>query len=218
MDNIYINPYKTASPAPLRWAGNFISYVFHPLFIPVYVTAFLLFIHPYAFAGINHSEKVIRLLSVGFSLTILPAFSVFLMKQLGFISSIKLRTQKERIIPYSAALIFYFWIWYVFKNQTDVPPYFVKFLLGSFLAVCVAWMCNIKWMISMHGTAMGGVVMFFLLQVLYNNDDTGLYLAIAILSAGLVATARMIVSDHSKHEVYMGLIGGMLAQLIAWYV
>lgn len=218
MENIYINPYKSTTPAPLKWVGQLISYVFHPLFIPLYVAAFLLFCHPYAFAGISHYEKVMKLVSVGFSLTFLPAFSVFIMKQLGFISSIQLKTQRERIIPYAAVLVFYFWIWYVFKNQVNVPDYFVKFLLGSFLAVCVAWMCNIKWMISMHTTAMGAVLTFFLLQVLYNNDGTGLYFAVVLVITALVASARIMVSNHSTHEVYLGLIMGSLAQLVAWYV
>lgn len=218
METIYVNPFKTSTPAPLRWVASFISYIFHPLFIPLYVTGFLLFLHPHAFAGQSHYEKVMKLISIAFSVTFLPLFSVMIMKQLGFISSIKLRTQKERIIPYATVLVFYFWIWYVFKNQANVPDYFVKFLLGSFLALIVAWLCNIRWMISMHGTAMGAVVMFFLLQVIYQNDDTGLYLTIVLLIAGLVASARIIVSDHSRHEVYLGLIMGMLSQLIAWYV
>ncbi|WP_315819238.1 hypothetical protein [Paraflavitalea speifideaquila] len=99
--------------------------------------------------------------AVFFSSGFLPTFSVFLMQRLGFVQSIFLRTQRERIIPYAAAIIFYFWIWYVFRNQQKAPIFFVQFLLGSFLAVCSAWMWNIRLKVSMHGTAVGGLVMFF---------------------------------------------------------
>lgn len=205
-------------PAVIRFLAHLFSYVFHPILIPTYVTAFLLYLHPLAFAGYGERDKFFVLVAVFFSSSFLPAFSVFLMGRLGFVSSIFLRTQKERIIPYAAAIIFYFWIWYVFHNQQRTPDYFVHFLLGSFLGVCAAWMWNIKLKISMHATGMGGLVMFFLLQALNHQDETGQYLAFAFLIAGVVCTARFIVSDHTKVEIYLGLFTGMACQLIAtWF-
>jgi len=205
-------------PAPLRFLSQLVSYVFHPLFLTAYVTAFLLYIHPYAFAGMAPKQKVYTLISVFFSTGFLPAFAVLLMRALGFVQSFQLRTQKERIIPYVAAITFYFWIWYVFHNLQDIPQYYVKFLLGTFLGVCAAWMFNIRYKISMHATGVGGVMMFFLLLVLQQKEETALYLAASILIAGLVCTARFIVSDHSPRDVYSGLIVGALCQLAAVYL
>ncbi len=218
MQQSYETSYKAPATGIIKWLAWFISVVFHPLFLPVYVTFILLFVHPLAFAGTVHYEKVMKLMAVIFSVAFLPAFAVLLMKLLGFISSVTLKTQRERIIPYAAAIIFYFWIWYVFKNQPYTPDYFVKFLLGCFLGVCAAWMLNIRMKISMHGIGVGGVLMFFLLQVLFQNDDTGIFLAAALLMTGLVCTARLLISDHTKAEIYLGVLAGMLCQLIAWYV
>src|SRR5882757_9399510 len=87
-------------PAGIRFIGHFFSFVFHPLFIPSYIAAYLLFAHPYAFAGVSPMMKFFRFFSVFFVTAFLPAFSVFLLRQLRFIDSIYLRSQKDRIIPY----------------------------------------------------------------------------------------------------------------------
>jgi len=201
--------------APVRVAAHLVSYIFHPLFIPAYVTAFLLFVDPYAFAGVSVKLKFFRLLSVFFNTGFIPGFAVFLMWRLKLIQSMFLRTQKERIIPYAAAMIFYFWAWYVFHSQHENPASFLNFLLGSFLAVCAAWFLNILGKISMHAIAVGGMAMFFLLQAFSQQDVTGVYFSMAVFIAGLVCTSRLIVSDHTQREIYSGLISGALCQLIA---
>lgn len=204
-------------PLPVRVAAHVVSYIFHPLFIPLYVMAYLLFIHPLAFAGMEPRMKVLRLLAVTVSATLLPAFSVFLLWRLDFIKSIYLRTQKERIIPYAIAIIFYFWIWYVFHNLRDSPEASKEFLLGVFLAVCGAWMANIVNKVSMHGTAVGGMLAFFLLRGWADPDVTGSYISIAMVITGMVCTARLILGTHSRAEVYGGLAIGALAQWVAVY-
>jgi hypothetical protein len=208
-------PDQPKNPA-IRILAHIISYIFHPIFIPSYVTAFLVYIHPYAFAGFDAKTKFFRVMFVVFDTAFLPLFSVFLMYALKLVKSVQMRTQKERILPYAAALVFFFWAWYVSRNLTDSPESFTQFLLGTFIAVCGAWIYNIYMKISMHAIAMGGLVAFFLLQVLLRQEDTtGLYLSVAVLIAGLVCTARLIVSDHNPREIYGGLVIGALSQLIA---
>ena len=200
----------------LRGLAHLVSYLFHPLFISAYVMAFLIFFHPYAFAGFDQRTRVFRFLNIVFNTAFLPAFSVFLLWRLQFVQSMMLRTQKDRIIPYIAAMIFYFWVWHVFRNLEDIPPAAVHFLLGSFLAICGAFFFNIFYKVSMHAIAMGGALMFFLLFGFHDIYGSGLYIAVALLLTGLVCTSRLIVSAHSGFEVWTGLFIGMLTQLIAW--
>ena len=216
------NPVLTAnqpggtSPV-LRFFARLIAYIFHPLFITSYVMGFLIFFHPYAFTGFDPRTKVLRFLNIVLCNAFFPAFAVLLLKLLGFISSMHLRTEKERILPYIIAMIFYWWTWLVFKRLPDTPPLAVHFLLGAFLAVCGAWICNIYFKISMHAIAMGGAMMFFFIFSFTDNYASGLYVSVAAITAGLVATARLITGDHKPFEIYSGLIIGMLAQYIAWH-
>ncbi|HYE53344.1 MAG TPA: hypothetical protein VD996_00820, partial [Chitinophagaceae bacterium] len=95
--------------AAVRVFAGFFSYVFHPLFITTYVTAFLLYVHPYAFAGLEPKLKMFRMASVIVSTLFLPGLAVLLARQLDFVKSIYLHTQRDRIIPYIISLTFYFW-------------------------------------------------------------------------------------------------------------
>lgn len=229
MDNLSMNngnmrvevprngPIAGVQPLPLRIFGHLVSYIFHPLFMPLYVTLFLLYVEPYAFAGLDEKQKAFKLFSVFFNTTFLPGFAVFLMYQLKLVKSMFLRTQRERIIPYAVAMVFYFWAWYVSKNQLENPVIYKVFLLGTFLAVCATWMLNINSKISMHSTAAGGLVCFGLLLSFNTQDPSGLYLAAAMLIAGLICTARFLVSDHSRSEIYLGLASGIITMLVAYW-
>jgi hypothetical protein len=211
-----LSPVAENQSSLIRFFAIFFSYVFHPIFIASYVMAFLLFIHPYVYSGFDHKIKMFRIFSVILSTAFFPIFSVFLLWRLRlFTQSMNLRTAKERIIPYLLVMIFYFWMWHVFNNLND-PPVVTTFFLGSFLAICGAWFCNIYFKISMHTVAMGGVIMFATLFSLHDNYASGLYLGIAFLIAGIVCTSRFIVSDHTSFEIYSGLVIGLLAQFIAW--
>jgi len=211
----------TGRPVPPRaswwfhWPAQFISYVFHPLFIPSYVTAFLLYVYPEFFSGYDPTQRIRILLSIFINLSFFPAFVVLISKLLGFVRSIHLRTQKERIIPYAAALIFYFWAWYVLTNQPDKPEIFVQFIQGAFFGVCGAWLGNIVAKVSMHTIGVGGMATFFLLLSFQGDPGLGLYLFLAVMIAGITGTARMLVSDHTRFEIYFGYLLGILSQLIA---
>jgi hypothetical protein len=207
---------KSYFPPTLSILARFFSFVFHPLFVSAYVIGFLIFFHPYAFEGFDQKEKKAKLLIVVINTVLFPVFSVFLIWRLKFISSIHLRTAKERIIPYMISMILYFWAWWVFKNIPDIPPVAIHFLLGAFLAICGAWFANIYFKISMHAIAMGGMVMFFFLLTHSDKYPSGLYLSTAILVAGIVCTARLICSDHTPFQVWSGLFTGFLSQWIAW--
>jgi hypothetical protein len=204
-----------ASPV-LRVIAHIISYLFHPLFISAYVMAFLLFFHPYAFAGFDNRTRIFRFANIIFCNTFLPLFAVFLMWRLKLIKSPFLRTERDRIIPYIVAMTFYWWTWMVFKNLPEMPALAIHFLLGAFLAICGGWICNIFFKVSMHAIGMGGVLMFFFLFGFTDEFGSGLYIAVALTATGLVCTSRLLLRAHNGFEVWVGLFVGMLAQLIAW--
>ena len=198
----------------LRFVAQVFSYTFHPLFIPLYISAFLLFVHPSYFAGLSVTEKKMRLISIAITAIFFPAFTVFLLKQLKFIDSIFLRTQRDRIIPYIASGTFYFWMFWVTKNVL-YPSIVVSFMLGICISAFAALMVNIRSKISMHAIGMGGTIGLFILIMNSNTMLMTWPLALAILIAGLVCSSRLIVSDHSPKDIYLGLLLGAGAQFAA---
>ena len=215
-------PLKKHSPGDasfhpvIRVAARIISFVFHPLFIPVYLSWFLIYINP-LFPAIHSGDKWILLLRFVVMYTVFPLVTVFLAKGLGFVQSVYLKTQKDRIIPYVVCGIYYFWMWYVLKNQPEFSGYFVMLSLAIFLASSLGLIVNSFIKISMHTIAIGVMITFMLLLAFSTDVNYGFYIAIAFLLAGLVSTARLINSDHNPVEVYAGLVAGILAQLVAYY-
>ncbi|HSU29141.1 MAG TPA: hypothetical protein VLJ68_12220 [Chitinophagaceae bacterium] len=205
-------------PAALRLIAKIISYLFHPVLVPLYVVWFLLFVHPYLFAGFTAWDKTRVLLQSILMFFFFPVVSVLLMKALKFVETIYLNTQKDRIIPYVACGIWYFWIWYVWRNQPDYPIEAVEFAMGIFLAASLGLMLNIFMKVSMHALAMGVVCTFILGLALREGISSGIYITAALLMAGLVCTARLIVSDHTTKEVYTGLFAGVICQLIGTWL
>jgi hypothetical protein len=135
---------------------------------------------------------------------------------LGFIDSIFLRTQKERIIPYIASGVYYFWMWYVLRNQPEFPEHIVSLSFAIFLASSIGLLANIYMKISMHGLSLGVMCVYMSWLAFILDNHFGFYIAVAIFLTGLVLTARFIVSDHTQKEVYAGLFLGALSQVIAF--
>ena len=204
-----------SQPAVIRIAAKLVSYVFHPVFIPVYIIAFLLYVHPYLFAGFAKWDKTLVMIQSFIMFTFFPIVTVLLLKALKFINTINLHSQRDRIIPYVACGIWYFWIWYVWRNLPDYPREAIVFALAIFIASSIGLIANIYMKVSMHAISMGVMTAFILLLALNQPISLGIYISLALLIAGLVCTARFIVSDHTPKEVYGGLLLGILSQLIA---
>jgi len=213
-----IRPPISRYPAVIRMPAKIISYIFHPVFIPVYVAWFLINIQPYLFVSFIEWKKTTTIIQFLVMYSFFPLITTFLLKRLNFIDSVYLKTQKDRIIPYIICMIYYFWVWYVLYRQPDYPPAIVQFSLAIFIASIVGLMANIYIKISMHAISTGVMLMFIILQAFKGNDGFGIYITVALLITGLVCTSRFIVSDHTQKEVYIGLLAGIISQLFAsWF-
>ncbi|MEI9908683.1 MAG: hypothetical protein WDO71_02845 [Bacteroidota bacterium] len=202
----------------VRLVAKVISYIFHPIFIPVYILLFLLYIHPGVFAGFSGWKKSLVLVQAIAMYEFFPLVTVLLLKALKFIDSIYLVTRKDRIIPYIACNLWYFWIWYVWKNQADYPDEVITLALAIFISSVIGQLANIYMKISMHAIAMGVMAGFMMLMALTQSVSFGLYISVSLFIAGLVCSARFIVSDHSPKEVYAGLFAGIFALVISIWV
>ena len=209
-------PETPHQPAWIRLLAKVISFIFHPLFIPLYLAYFIIEIRSYEFAGIDDWGRLTRLLQVFVNCTFLPLVSVLLLRALKFIDSIFLKTQKDRIIPYIISMIFYFWNWYAFKNNHEVKD-IVSMSMAVFNASVFGFLVNISMKVSMHAIAAGVMSTFIALLAFAETVNLSLYLAVAILLSGMVCTSRLIVSDHSQKEIYFGFLVGVFSQLAAHY-
>lgn len=202
-----------ATPRPLRLTAHFFSFVFSPLLAPAYAiaaawSATILRLLP------GGTMRTLLLVVAGFT-CIFPLVAIAVMYKLGIVSDPGLNRRKERTLPfvvsaagYVATLIFFVHI--------HAPAWLTMFMAGGILALLISLAVTFRWKISIHLTAMGGVVAFILRLV---QSDLALFggegwLAAAVIATGLVGTSRLILYRHTPWQVAAGFLDGFLCVYI----
>ena len=193
-----------------------LSYVFHPIFLIGWISAYLIYINPIVFVGLNADQKGLVFLRILGTSIFMPLVTVVLLKALGFVSSIHLETQKERIIPYVACITFFFWSYYVSKKLGD-PFELRAFLLALFLTPSVALIINNYLKISMHALGFGGANALLVMMLFSGKMNDGFIINLSFLLAGLVSVARLRGEHHKPFEIYLGYFTGAVIQLFSWW-
>jgi hypothetical protein len=203
----------------LQMVAKLVSYILHPLFIPVYFFLFLAYQFPYEFTVSMAFELKLKLISTFIMTAFFPAFAVFLLWRLNFIHSIFLKTQKERIIPFFITMFFYWWMYYLGRTMKDQPQMLKVFYFGIFISTAIGVIINNFIKISLHGIAMGSAMMAVILCSFFYHTPLTEAISIITVLTGIVCTARFIVSNHTNEEVYSGVFVGIICQIIAyWFV
>lgn len=210
---VYTSP--QSFPAPMRFFAQVVSVVFHPLCTGVWMMLYITFLHPTLFIAVSERSRLLKTATFVNNNLVFPMLVVLLMRGLGFSNSILLHNRKERIVPYMASIIFFFWTWNVFNHQPDAPAVLNSMSQGIFFAACGALVLNTYFKVSMHAIGMGGLVGMMLGIALDGQAYSLLPLGIAILLSGLVSSARLMVSDHRPVDLITGFVLGLSAQMIA---
>jgi hypothetical protein len=200
----------------LNYAAQVFSYLIHPLYLPLAVTCLVLYQHP-IFVLVADAQTRFSICAMVFVNTVLiPAVFALLLWRLKFVSNLYLHTQKERIVPLVAGIVFYFWAYYVGRNLEAIPDPVKQWLLGVFLGASAALFMNIFFKISLHCIAIGGAATFMGILSYTDAHWPNHWFSWFVLAAGLVGTARLIKKAHQPAEVYAGYAVGTLCQLGAW--
>ncbi|MEI8141267.1 MAG: hypothetical protein WCG90_00225 [Chitinophagia bacterium] len=203
-------------PKIVKYLAHLLSYVFHPLFIPTYFFLYLMQVVPFEFVGITEWQLNMRLFSVAWLTAFFPALAVFLLWRLKLSDSIFLRTQKERIIPYVITMFFYWWMYYLSRNFTDQPVALKFFYLGIFVASAIGLTVNNFMKVSLHAMGIAGLMTAVILVSVFYPVNNAIWALLTVLLTALVISARLVVSDHSKKELVVGLFIGICTQVAAY--
>ncbi len=207
---------ENPQPKIVQYIAYLLSYVFHPLFIPTYFFLYLMQVLPFEFVGITDWQLKMRLFSVAWLTAFFPAFAVFLLWRLKLSDSIFLRTQKERIIPYVITMFFYWWMYYLSRNFTDQPIALKFFYLGIFVASAIGMTVNNFMKVSLHAMGIAGLTTAVILVSVFYPVNNAIWVLLAVFLVALVISARLVVSDHSKKELLVGLFIGVFTQVAAF--
>ncbi len=183
------------------------SIIFHPLLIPT--LGFLLLINSdFYFALLPWSVKKFILMTVFLSTCILPALSLLILSMSPKFD-INMEKSTDRIIPLLLSSVFYY-IGYLILERMPVFPIYNLFLIASILVQISLIVVSLKWKISAHSAAIGGLIGGVSALSFRLHENMILVLSLLILVAGLVATSRLILLKHNNSQVYAGFSLGFL--------
>lgn len=207
-----------------------ISILGHPLLVLSYVLWLMLASNPYAFGSAHWTDKraMLLLLSVFVTTFFIPGMGVAIMKPLGLIKSLQMEDKQERIGPYIITGVFYLWLFKNLLSGGPVPALFSTFVLGATIGLFFAFFVNIFSKISAHATGMGGMILMAGLMCLqWGGSGVSIgplhlsfmaLLALVVLFAGLVGTARLSLRAHNMRELLQGYAAGALGVLLATFL
>jgi len=188
-----------------------ISYIFHPLFMPLLGVLFYFSNSP---RYIPDEIKQAKLISLTILTIILPIAIYYLLKTLGKVKSVNLETTKERIIPLILnCIIVYEILRHIIKPTSYIELYF--FFIGILISTMSCLILALfKFKASIHMIATSGLFMFFTALSIHFNININTTLAIMVVVIGFVATSRLHLKAHTYIELIIGCFIGVLPQLL----
>lgn len=198
--------------AEMRFA-KIISYIFHPLLMPTYGFVLFFATKNYISTFVPLKIKLIIIAITFFFTFILPAINAFVLLKLGRINSLEMETQRERLIPYGSAVLYYIALLYLFYN-TNFLDFFKMVILGAACCIVLTLLINTKWKISAHTVGIGGVAGVVFGVIYRLQIELEFVFLVVILIAGLIGYARLRLNAHTPTQVYTGFLLGFAVQLI----
>ncbi|KJD31791.1 membrane protein [Tamlana nanhaiensis] len=188
-----------------------ISYIFHPIFMPI---AGVIFYFTKSPRFIDYDVIKGKLMALFILTVLLPILLYFLLKTLNKVNSIKLESARERIYPLILnGVITLMVLKRIISPSQDIELYF--FFLGILISTMACLILAIfKFKASIHMMAIAGLSMFFIALSIHFSININLTLALMFLLIGAIATSRIHVKAHSYIELLIGVFIGVIPQLI----
>jgi membrane-associated phospholipid phosphatase len=190
------------------------SYLFHPIFIPVFGALFYLFWNDSYFAL---GQKYLILLQIIIITVLIPIAFFYLLKTLGKVDSVMVSDLTQRKIPLLIQIILIFIL--LKKSITiDRIPELFFFLLGGLISTLLTLSFLLgKLKISIHMIGISALTVFAVGLSIHSQANFLNIIAFLILMNGLIAASRLYMKAHTMTEIVLGFLAGTIPQLALWY-
>ena len=193
--------------------ARIMSAVFHPLLIPT-IGFVLLFNSGFYFSILPWSVVKFILLTVFLSTCVLPAISILILS-LNPRFDIRMEKNTDRIMPLILSSGFYY-VGYMILQRLPVYPIYKFFLIASILIQITLLFVTIRWKISAHAAAIGGLLGGFLMLSFRLQENPEWILSSLVLATGIVGSARLILGKHTVSQVSAGFLLGFTIMVMAF--
>ncbi|MDD4149844.1 MAG: hypothetical protein PHE33_07430 [Bacteroidales bacterium] len=200
----------------LNTIARITGYVFHPLLMTS-IAVIVLFNSGHYLSVVNADLRNV-IYSIFFILTFaLPALFIPVLYYFRIISNLETEVGKEKIIPMLTVAIIYALAFY-FMQRVNMPPILLGIILSSIVVVVVSTFIKLFWNISIHLSALGGLLGFVIFIGINNNLNLLLVGLLIIISGGVVASSQLLLQKHNSMQVYGGFLFGFICVYLSMII
>lgn len=190
------------------------SYLFHPIFIPLLGTFFYVVLDDNYFTLPQYLVLFIQIIIISI---LLPLAFFYLLRTFGKIDSIMLSDISQRKIPLLLQIML---MSILIAKSITIDRYFELFFFfsGGLFSTIIAFMLLFaKIKASIHMIGMSALTVFIIGLSVHAEVNIINTVVFFVLMNGFVASSRLEMNAHSKKELAIGFVCGMLPQLLLLY-
>lgn len=188
-----------------------ISYIFHPLLIPIAGTLAYFAVAP---TYISLEQQSGNILPIFILTVIIPIIFFFILKNIGVVHSVFAVTIKERSYALTINIVLFLMIVLKVIPQNYIDElyfFFVGLIAGHVAALLLIFL---KFKASIHMLCMASLLLYLIGLSIHFEINLTLALGLLVLLTGLVATSRLYMKAHNWVELVMGFVIGGFSQLL----
>ncbi len=198
---------------PFSFLAYLFSFVFHPLFIPLYTIVLYFYLSPRFFLekNIRFLEMYLLIISI-----LIPMLFFITMRAGGYFKSFFLDTTKERLFFSWIMLVVYL----IILNKIVKFHIFIElvpFFLGiSFALIWMSIANYLHYKPSLHAMGIGGMLAFFMIWSFYTKVFILPVIGLLLILGSLTLASRIYLEAHTYKELFYGFLIGFFSQVTAF--
>ena len=193
-----------------------VSTVFHPVFMPSIIFYLTLKFFPDASLSTKSDLNSIYLI-LFFTTIVLPIVTVFFLIKIRALSSLEMKSHKERSIPLFTTAIWIGLGYYTLQESIELHQILKAELVGTIIIILFASIVSKYWKISLHMLGAGGLIAALLgLWLIYYHKLLSIII-VSVFLALILGIARLKEKAHTHKEIYIGFLAGAFIQVITFF-
>lgn len=187
-------------------AAQIISTMFTPFYLPTVAFVVLL---TFSYLNALPFGYKCAMVSVVYLFTVLfPRIMIFGYRRLNGLTRHQLSMREQRYAPYLISIVCYSTLLFLMEHL-HMPHFTLSIVAASLLIQIICAVVNNWVKVSVHAAASGGVIgMLFAFSLIFYFDATW-WIALCIFLCGCVCSARMLLRQHTYHELLFGVLIGI---------
>lgn len=203
----------------MKLSSHIISWLFIPLITPVIGVILAMYIPSYqdvlnedCLYTLGPEQKLKLLYYYFFFCVLVPALALLYLKGIGVISTLEIDDRRERALPilvmFCSCLGLYLLHTMMIPKGYHISKYIFSYPLAGVIATAIYFFQTLWKKVSLHAGGMGIMTGFLIAYAVEMQEFQMWIILFAIITSGMVMSARVYLEKHTLLEVVIGWFTG----------